>query len=57
MLGVTLSDIRRVLIEQFESNSSKTAVCVVSSRQKLEEANAQRPQAALEISDILGVKS
>ncbi len=57
MLGVTLPDIRRVLIEQFDTNFSKAAVCVVSSREKLEEANAQRPEAALEISDILGLKN
>ncbi|MGD1277610.1 MAG: insulinase family protein [Tepidisphaeraceae bacterium] len=53
MLAATLPHIRRVLIEQFESHASQTAVCVVSSREKLEEANRQRPQSALEIEDIL----
>ena len=53
MLGVTLADIRRVLIEQFEQNAKSAAVCVVSSRQKLEEANGQRPELPLEIRDIL----
>jgi len=53
MLGVTLGDVRRVLIEQFERNAKGAAVCVVSSRQKLEEANSQRPEQALEINDIL----
>ena len=54
MLGVTLADIRRVLIEQFEQNAQSAAVCVVSSREKLEEANAQRPNQTLEIRDLLG---
>jgi Zn-dependent M16 (insulinase) family peptidase len=53
MLGVSLTDIRRVLIEQFEQNAKAAAVCVVSSRQKLDEANAQRPKQALEIRDLL----
>ncbi|MGA2440279.1 MAG: insulinase family protein [Tepidisphaeraceae bacterium] len=53
MLGVTVADVRRVLIEQFERNAKRAAVCVVSSRQKLEEANAQRPDRAMEIRDIL----
>jgi hypothetical protein len=53
MLGVTLSDVRRLLIEQLEDNAKSAAVCVVSSRQKLEEANAQRPEQVLQIRDIL----
>jgi Zn-dependent M16 (insulinase) family peptidase len=53
MLGVTLKDVHRVLTEQFEANASKAAVCVVSSREKLEEANRQRPQNPLDIQDIL----
>jgi Zn-dependent M16 (insulinase) family peptidase len=53
MLGVTLADVRRVLVEQFESNWSKASVCVTSSRKKLEEANSERPDQTLEISDIL----
>ncbi len=53
ILGVTLADVRRVLVEQFESNFNKASVCVTSSRVKLEEANSQRPDQKLEISDIL----
>jgi Zn-dependent M16 (insulinase) family peptidase len=54
MLGVKLADVKRLLIEQFEKNAERSAVCVVSSRQKLEEANTQRPEKRLEISEILG---
>jgi hypothetical protein len=43
-----------VLIEQLEKNSARAAVCVVSSRQKLEEANSQRPEKQLVIREILG---
>jgi hypothetical protein len=41
------------LTRQFETYASQSAVCVVSSREKLEEANRQKPQNSLEISDIL----
>ncbi len=54
MLGVTVADVKRVLTEQFEQNAKSAAICVVSSRQKLEEANTQKPERALETRDILG---
>jgi Zn-dependent M16 (insulinase) family peptidase len=53
MLGVTLADVRRLLIRQLEENSARAAICVVSSRQKLEEANTQCPGSPLQITDIL----
>jgi hypothetical protein len=53
MLEVTLKDVRRVLIEQFETNASAASICVTSSRKKLEEANTERPDQKLEITDIL----
>jgi presequence protease len=53
LLGVTLADVKRVLTQQFEANASQSAVCVVSSREKLEEANRQKPRNSLEIQDIL----
>ncbi|MDP9173743.1 MAG: insulinase family protein [Planctomycetota bacterium] len=53
LLDVKLADIGRVLTTQFETNSGVASVCVVSSREKLEEANRQRPQTPLEIRDIL----
>jgi Zn-dependent M16 (insulinase) family peptidase len=53
MLGVTVADMKRVLTEQFEENAKSSAVCVVSSREKLEEANSQRPNTAMQITDLL----
>ncbi len=53
ILSTTLSGAKRVLTEQFEAHAKEAAVCVVSSREKLEEANAQKPQNVLEIEDIL----
>jgi len=53
ILSATLGGVKRVLIEQFERNADRAAVCVVSSREKLEEANQQRPEKPLEIRDIL----
>jgi len=53
MLETTLGHVQRVLEEQFETNAKQSAVCVVSSREKLEEANGQRPQQSLKIENIL----
>jgi hypothetical protein len=53
ILAAKLPDIRRALIDQLESNFPRAAVCVVSSRQKLEEANQQRPEAPLALRNIL----
>jgi presequence protease len=53
MLRATPQTIKQSLLEVFEAGFPRAAVCVVSSRQKLEEANRQRPDAPLEIEDIL----
>ncbi len=53
MLGVAVADVKRVLAEQLEKNQKHAAICVVSSREKLEEANGQRPENLLKIADIL----
>jgi hypothetical protein len=53
MLGVTLPEVKRVLTEQFEANADRAAVCVVSSREKLEEANTQMAEKPLKIEDVL----
>ncbi|MGA2582403.1 MAG: insulinase family protein [Tepidisphaeraceae bacterium] len=53
MLGATLPGIKRVLIEQLSTNTSSAAVCVVSSREKLEAANRERPGNPLEVANIL----
>jgi hypothetical protein len=53
MLAAKLPDIKQVLTSQFEENANRAAVCVVSSREKLEEASQLRPETPLEIQDIL----
>jgi Zn-dependent M16 (insulinase) family peptidase len=53
MLAATLAGTKRILTEQFERHAGEAAVCVVSSREKLEEANRQRAEKPLEIEDIL----
>jgi presequence protease len=53
MLRATPAALKKALLEVFEAGFPKAAVCVVSSREKLEEANRQHPEAALEIEDIL----
>jgi Zn-dependent M16 (insulinase) family peptidase len=53
MLALKLADTRRVLLEQFETNAAASSICVVSSREKLEEANRQKPDRMLEIQDII----
>ena len=47
MLASTLSGVKRVLIEQFQKYAGESAVCVVSSREKLLEANQQSPEKPL----------
>jgi Zn-dependent M16 (insulinase) family peptidase len=52
MLRATPTEVKRALLAVFEAGFPQAAVCVVSSREKLEEANKQRPDAALAIEDI-----
>jgi Zn-dependent M16 (insulinase) family peptidase len=53
MLSSTLTGTKRILMEQFETHAAQTKICVVSSREKLEEANQDRPEKPLELEDIL----
>jgi Zn-dependent M16 (insulinase) family peptidase len=53
LLRASSASVKRALLEVFEAGFPKAAVCVVSSRQKLEEANRERPQTPLAIEDIL----
>jgi len=53
ILSATAGEVKRAMLEQLNSNFSRSAVCVVSNREKLEEANRQMPGKALEIEDIL----
>ncbi len=52
LLGVTLKQVR-VALEQVLGSDATERVCVVSSREKLEQANREMPGAELAISDIL----
>jgi Zn-dependent M16 (insulinase) family peptidase len=45
-------DVRRVLLSCLEAGAARTNVCVVSSREKLEQANAELGAAALSLRDI-----
>ena len=50
--SATPSEVKRALLQLFEENMDKAAVCVVSSREKLEAANSELSQ-PLVIEDIL----
>jgi Zn-dependent M16 (insulinase) family peptidase len=52
-LAAQLPQVRRALSEQFERHAAAAAVCVVSSREKLDDANRQRSDAPLQVRDIL----
>jgi Zn-dependent M16 (insulinase) family peptidase len=53
LLAATPERLKRVMLEQLEANEPRAAVCVVSSREKLEHANTENPAGALAIEDIL----
>ena len=51
---VTPKEVKRALLEVLEANFTKGAICVVSSREKLEAANQEMSGRQLTIEDILG---
>jgi Zn-dependent M16 (insulinase) family peptidase len=53
MLGATPKSVKQTLLRVLESGEPKAAVCVVSSREKLEEANKTLGDRALKLADIL----
>jgi len=53
ILGATVDKVKRAALTALDANWDRSAVCVVSSREKLEEANRQAPARALAIRDIL----
>lgn len=53
LLSSSLTGVKRVLTQQLETNGPKSSVCVVSSREKLETANRERPTDVLSIEEIL----
>ena len=53
ILAANPEEVKGALLKLLEPGFARRAVCVVSSRQKLEEANRQMPDAPLAIEDIL----
>jgi Zn-dependent M16 (insulinase) family peptidase len=53
LLGIDVAEAKRALLEVLEKSFDKSPVCVVSNRQKLEQANEQMPDGLLAIEDIL----
>ncbi len=53
ILSATPNDVKRTTLEVLAESLKRRAICVVSSRQKLEEANRHLPQRPLIIEDIL----
>jgi Zn-dependent M16 (insulinase) family peptidase len=53
ILSATPKQVKRTMVEFLDANFEKSAVCVVSSREKLEEANRQIKGEKLMIKDIL----
>jgi len=53
ILSATKDQVKRATLEVLEANLSRSAVCVVSSRQKLEAANREMKNQPLVIEDIL----
>jgi Zn-dependent M16 (insulinase) family peptidase len=52
ILSANPKSVKSALLEMLEENLPRMAVCVVSSRAKLEEANRQMPEGPMEIQDI-----
>lgn len=53
LLAATPAPVRQATLEALESGWPRSAVCVVSSREKLQDANAQMPDSPLAIEDVL----
>jgi Zn-dependent M16 (insulinase) family peptidase len=51
--GATPAEVKRALLAVLEANLARGAVCVVASRERLEQANEQLGGAALTVKDIL----
>jgi hypothetical protein len=53
LISAKAGEVKRAMLQALEEGLPKAGVCVVSSRQKLEEANEQLGEGALAIEDIL----
>lgn len=54
MLGATPQTVKDAFLDTFDAHAASAAVCVVSSREKLDEANRRLGDRGLAVSDILG---
>ena len=52
-LQATVEDVKQTLVDVFSAGMEKSSICVMSSREKLEEANHQMEATPLQIRDIL----
>jgi len=53
LLSVTVKEVKRAVIELLESNFEQGGRCVVSSREKLEQANKENPNEPFSVEDIM----
>ena len=53
LLAATPREVKRALLDVLDANFAKAPVCVLSSREKLEQANREMPDRPLAIEDIL----
>lgn len=53
ILRATPTETKRAVVDLLQANMTKGGICVVSSREKLQNANTERPDEALAIEDIL----
>jgi Zn-dependent M16 (insulinase) family peptidase len=52
-MKATVAEVKQAILDAFEKGGDRTAVCVMSSREKLQEANGQMSGNPLDIRDIL----
>lgn len=53
LLSATPTQLKNAVLEQLDTHGPKAAICVVSSREKLEQANKENPAGAMSVEDIL----
>ena len=53
MLRATPVEVKETMLRVLDANESRSAICVVSSREKLAEANQKLGKNSLSVSDIL----
>ena len=56
MLSATPEEVRRTILDVLDANLKQGPICVASSREKLEAANREMPDAPLSVENILGAE-